>query len=129
VSSMVVGVYDAQEIISMGWQHVVTMSAIEMGNDPDITDLVLGTVAGRRRHVHDHGKLTASPREFEFEVFKRLNLAHTLGPGGGPYTTTREEHLASPLSCYVLIKNTLRSVSEETGDIPEVPSVPDSAIP
>lgn len=42
-----------------------------------------------------------------------------VGPPTGPFTETAEEHLASPVSAYQLMKNVLSRVSVVEGEIPE----------
>lgn len=41
-----------------------------------------------------------------------------LGPPTGPFTETAEQHLKSPVTAYILMKNVLSEVSVVKGDVP-----------
>lgn len=50
-----------------------------------------------------------------------------VGPVGGPYTT--RNHLADPLSAYILMLGLFhRSTVQVGGDVPQVPDLPEGAV-
>ncbi len=90
---------------------------------------VRGNYRGRETVVRwDDGVLTVDD-DVRGEIQALMGRDGPVGPVGGPYTEA--DHLESALSAMVLIKRALDVRPEPvfTGDVPEIPSVPDGAIP
>lgn len=57
-----------------------------------------------------------------------LRESEELGPPTGPTTHTPADHLRSPLSCLIAMRDWFDEVIEERGNLPSPPPVPPGAV-